>query len=332
MDYSALDKLETLTGDHPKASNEGLHESPTVRSAGRRAIADLLLLANILLLFNTWAADVGNAFKPDYIKTTFCVENHLLPSFFVIGVQKCGTTTLGAILKTFEGISHGLRKEHHYFEFDHETNDTSKYYNQYPICKKAYRTYDNSPSYTNPDSKSAEKIKAFYKKIGIPLESVSFIAMVCQNFHRLRSAYYHHVSHDRHKINDMIFPFNNWFNYTLLNRERNVMLRRGFYDEIFGEYFHTFPQSSFLIIDSYAAFEDQQALANALAVFLKIKKITLRTDIWRNKQKQVQEEWNEYNTLKMELFYEHHEKVFVDKLKQLTNVETFPKVGFFGET
>jgi len=333
MIYTALDKWGTLTDDHSKTAKEDLHESSLVQSAGRARIADVLLLANILLLMNTWGADVGNTFKPDYTKSTFCIENHLLPSFFVIGIQKCGTTTLGAILEKYKGISHGLTKEHHYF--DHGTSNASEYYSQYPRCKDAYRTYNRCPNYTNPDSSSAANIKAFYEKIGIPLEGVRFIAMVCQNFHRLRSAYYHHVAHHNEKVNDMIFSFNKWLEYIFLNpqNERDAILRRGFYDEIFDEYFHIFAQSSFLIIDSFAAFGEQQALTDALSDFLNLKSITISEDIWKNKKKQkAQEEWNESNAEIADLFYEHHEKRFVHKLKQLNNVVTFPNVGFFEET
>jgi len=332
MNYTALDERDTLTDDHLKTSKAGLHEFLILQSAGRARIADVLLLVIILLLFNTKGADVGNTFEPDYNKSTFCIENHLLPSIFVIGIQKCGTTTLSGILKQFKGISDGLTKEHHYF--DNENNDTTEYYSQFPRCTDANRTYDKTPNYTNPDSSSAANIKAFYEKNGIPLEGVSFIAMVCQNFHRLRSAYYHHVAHNRSNINDMSFQFNKWFKYIMLNQqnEQNAILRRGFYDEIFDEYFHTFAQSSFLIIDSFAAFREQQALRDTLSDFLNLKRKTINKDIWKNRKKQiVQEELNEDNTEIADLFYENHEKRFVHKLKQLKNVETFPKVGFFGE-
>jgi len=335
MNYAALDKLGTLTDDYSRTYKEGLHESPVVRSAGRRGIPNvwllatllLLVLATSLLLFNTWGVDVGNNFQPVYIKSTFCVENHLLPSIFVIGIQKCGTTTLNWILHRFEEIYNG-KKEHHYF--DHESNDTSEYWNQYPNCKDAHRTVDNTPNYSHPDSSSAANIKAFYEKLGIPLEGVSFIAMVCRNLDRLRSAYYHHVVHNRgHRVNDMMFQFNKWFEYIITNqeKERDALLRRGFYDEIFGKWFHTFPQSSFLIIDSSASFEDQQALVDTLSVFLNLENITTHA-AHGNANKLEKEEWNKYNAVVAKQFYMYHEKSFVNILKQQKNVETFPKVGF----
>ena len=104
---TALDKLRSLNDGCSRTLKERLNESPLVRSVGKRAFADVIILAIILLLFITEGADEGTTFKPHYIKSTFCVDNHLLPSFFVIGIQKCGTTTLDAILKQFEEISHG---------------------------------------------------------------------------------------------------------------------------------------------------------------------------------------------------------------------------------
>jgi len=329
MNHTALDKLGTWTDDHSRTSHERLHESPVVRIAGRLAITDVLLLPILLSLCCTWGADVGNNFQPDYNKSTFCVENHLLPSIFVIGIQKCGTSTLNAILKQFKGVWPGGQKEHH--DFEHRVPNTEEYYNQYPHCKYAHRTYDNTPNYTNAWSSSAANIKAFYEKLGIPLEGVSFIAIVCRNIDRIRSAYYHHVRHNRtHRINNMMFQFNKWFEYIMTNQEneQDGILRRGFYDEIFGKYFHTFPQSSFLIIDSSAAFEDQQALGDTLAVFLNIKNTTI-LPTHANENKLEKEEWNKYNSVVAKQFYSYHEKRFVNKLKQQKTVETFPKVGFF---
>jgi len=317
-----------MTDDHSRTSGEGLHEFSVVRKVGRRANPDVLLLATLLLLFKTWGADVGNNIKPDYIKSTFCVENHLLPSIFVIGIQKCGTTTLTGILEQFKGIWRG-KKEHHFFD-QAKTYTNYKYYKQFPNCKDAHRTYDNTPNYTNPYSSSADNIKAFYEKLGIPLEGVSFIAMVCRPVERLRSAYYHNLLYHRFRwINNMTSNFNEWFKYILTHQEEegDAILKRGFYDEIFEEYYHTFPQSTFLIIDSSAAFEDEQALADTLAVFLKLGNTTIHA-VHRNKNHEKTDEWNEYNSVIAELFYRHHEKRFVEDLKQQKNVETFPKAGF----
>ena len=92
----------------------------------------------------------------------FCIKGKRIPSLFLIGIQKCGTSTLDAILSNLTGISHGSKKEHHFF--DHENHAAEKYIEQFPNCDDGdiVRTYDATPNYTNPCSKSAERLKIFY--------------------------------------------------------------------------------------------------------------------------------------------------------------------------
>merc|ERR1719471_81929 len=151
------------------------------------------MIVVLLLVLKTDAAGVEahtegsvgeGTLKPHYMKSTFCVKNHLIPSFFVIGIQKCGTSTLAGILNQFDGISFGKFKEHHFF--DKETMDFRNYYHQFPLCEDAYRTFDATPYYASiSDTNSANNIKAFYDYLGIPLEVVDFIAIVCPNTERL---------------------------------------------------------------------------------------------------------------------------------------------------
>jgi len=275
---------------------------------------------------------VGNDFKT-FATGTFCIENHLLPSIFVIGIKKCGTSTFDQILGQFNGISHGDMKEHHYFDHAEKLNDAKTYYyKKFPSCKSAYRTFDDTPNYTNPDSSSAENIKAFYEKLSTPLEEVSFIAMVCRNVKRLPSDYYFNSRKGNtsfHKHNTEDYHFNDWFEYIMSNpaEEQKAILRRGFYDEVFRKYFDTFPRSSFLLIDSLSAFQDQQALGDAVADFLNIPNQTMRTKKKRVNSV-VKEELNKNNALALQSFYEYHEKVFLKDVKHRKNVKTFPEVGF----
>ena len=68
----------------------------------------------------------------DYDREMFCINGKLIPSFFVIGTQKCGTTTLDRILLKFKEVSHGVEKEHHFF--DNENTNLEKYINTFPNC------------------------------------------------------------------------------------------------------------------------------------------------------------------------------------------------------
>merc|ERR1712154_408419 len=99
-----------------------------------------------------------------------------------------------------------------------------KYLKQFPICDTKYpvRTYDSTPNYTNPDSKSAENIKLLYNQLGIPLSQLIFVAIVCPSFRRVPSAYYHfrrpHLMDGF--INNVLnfnttLEFNKWFDWIL---------------------------------------------------------------------------------------------------------------------
>ena len=69
----------------------------------------LLILIILTIVLLTLMCEHGNwkynktetqkTLKKNYDE--FCVKDRLLPSIFVIGVQKCGTTTLNRILNRF---------------------------------------------------------------------------------------------------------------------------------------------------------------------------------------------------------------------------------------
>jgi len=266
----------------------------------------------------------------------FCVNGRILPSLFVIGIQKCGTTTLDGVLSQFSALSHGTVKEHHFF--DKNNLKLEKYLKQFPICDTKYpvRTYDSTPNYTNPDSKSAENIKLLYNQLGIPLSQLIFVAIVCPSFRRVPSAYYH--SRRPHLMDGFInnvlnfnttLEFNKWFDWILEHQDQDkyCILRRGFYDDIFSNYLELFPDSTFLFIDSDSAFQEMQNLGDFLATELNLPNQPI-PDIHRNVGKGEKEALTEFNLARLHSFYWKHETNFFEIIKRTQNVKTFPPDKF----
>ena len=267
----------------------------------------------------------------DYDREMFCINGKLIPSFFVIGTQKCGTTTLDRILLKFKEVSHGVEKEHHFF--DNENTNLEKYINTFPNCDatKILRSYDATPNYTNPSSKSPERIKGYYDKLGIPLNKLIFIAIVCPNSRRIPSVYYHHLK-SRIPVDENTnkkFPINSWFSWVMRHLELDTYsaIKRGFYDIIFGKYFEIYPQSTFLIIDNTYAFQQEQDLSNFLAAELNLHEEKV-PNILGNRGRKKREALSKDNLALLQWYYKVHERKFLDIVRKTKTVKTFPKNGF----
>ena len=265
----------------------------------------------------------------------FCVNGRLLPSLFVIGIQKCGTTTLDGILSKFDKLSHGDMKEHHFF--DHKNVTDAKYISQFPKCRQnsqnIVRTYEATPEYTDLSTHSAENIKSFYIKHGIPLNKIVFLAMVCPNSRRIPSYFY--FCRKKGYLNPNIKEFNKWFDWMLEHPEwmlddTHDILRRGFYDEIFAKYFELFPENKFLFVDSQYAFDKMQKLGDFLAKELNLSKRQIPY-IHKNVGTARKEELTDFNQKRLNQFYFKHERNFSDIVKTYKNAKTFPTNNFLDE-
>ena len=255
----------------------------------------------------------------------------------MIGTQKCGTSTLDGILSNLKEVSHGKGKEHHFF--DNENSNLEEYINTFPNCDetKILRSYDATPNYTNPSSKSPEKIKGYYDKLGIPIDKLIFIAIVCPNSHRIPSAYYHYLRSRKHESlkvpvdenSNKKFPFNSWFSWVMRHLEVDTYseIKRGSYDIIFGKYFEIFSRSTFLIIDNTYAFQQEQDLSNFLAAELNLPERKVPY-IHKNRGRNKKEALSKDNLKWLQWYYNVHERKFLGIVRKTKNVKTFPKKGF----
>ena len=278
--------------------------------------------------------------KLDESYKEFCVNGRLVPSFFAIGVQKCGTTTLDGILSKFPELSHGTVKEHHFFDGirkngENKTLHFKKYIHEFPLCNgsmKIRQTYDASTHYTfyNHYNKAIENIKLFYNKFKIPLNRLRFIAIVCPNSRRIPSNFYFYRS--RGFLKSPTRKFNEWFDWMLKHQDHNNFdgdnpLRKGFYDEIFGDYLKAFPDSEFLFIDNEFAFKEMQNLSDFLAIEFNIKKQHIPS-IHEMVGTPKEEALTDFNKKRLNLFYSKHEKQFLEITKLKSNVRTWPEDNF----
>ena len=257
----------------------------------------------------------------------FCIDRRILPSIFVIGVQKCGTTTLDGVMSRFPQLSHGRKKEHHFFGHEKYNNNYTDYLNGFTECNtEIIKSYDATPKYTMPITSAAENIKKFYGKLGILLNQLIFIAIVCPNSSRVPSGF--HSRREKGNQGDSRFlnltkrKFNEWFDWILEHPDHDI-LPRGFYDQIFAKYFELFPESTFLLIDSQYAFAKMQNLGDFLARELNFPERHI-PNIHSNRGKVKKEELTEFNMERLNQFYSKHEQQFSTLIKFNKNVKTFP--------
>eukprot|EP01060_Flectonema_neradi_P000973 TRINITY_DN1057_c0_g1_i3.p1 TRINITY_DN1057_c0_g1~~TRINITY_DN1057_c0_g1_i3.p1 ORF type:complete len:341 (+),score=48.08 TRINITY_DN1057_c0_g1_i3:50-1072(+) len=273
----------------------------------------------------------------NYSKEAFCRNGRLSPSVFVIGVQKCGTTTLQGILKKFSTtINSGGTKEHHMFDHPPGGRRTDEnYLKGFSPCNEFKRSLDNTPNYTNPETISATRIKEYAIRNNMPLDQILFIAMVRPNHKRLKSAFAHEaVKNPRFPAAWRQFNYTGWLHQhlkkTTANTDRMQLKSRGYYGKIFKSYFKEFPQSTFLFIESTKAFSSQQPIADALSKMLGLPKVTMDDLVWANSAKNKPDPILEHDTELVKEHFRPHELEFQKLLRDnKIRVYTIPQQDFF---
>ena len=147
----------------------------------------------------------------------FCIQGRLLPSVFVIGIAKCGTSTFDMIVQQFPELSHGTKKEHVFYPLiskklekfiDSVVESCAKQFPKWSTDDQKLQThktiinYDALGGYAFPSYRSVENIKRFYKYLGIPLRKLLFISMVCPNTLRVPSCFYYSLVYMVHKAKE----------------------------------------------------------------------------------------------------------------------------------
>jgi len=137
----------------------------------------------------------------------FCVNGHRLPQLFLLGAEKCGTTSMALQMKgqyglkantgrfgdgTFEDVG----KEPHFFDIVKRADQGIEHYaSVYPTCEEAELTFDASPiifadkEEQNSYEHSFERLAEMYGPER--LKHTTFAMLLCNPYRRAQSAYYY---------------------------------------------------------------------------------------------------------------------------------------------
>ena len=142
----------------------------------------------------------------------FCHEGRRLPALFIIGAQKCATTSIAHELFADHGFSPGLAwkddteyiddKEHHFFDLEvRRSQGLGRYAKSFPSCAEAALTLDATPDYLHTNG-AAESLARLYGPER--LARTTIVASLCEPIGRAQSALYHFRSFIDHKNSALI--------------------------------------------------------------------------------------------------------------------------------
>ena len=134
----------------------------------------------------------------------FCHNGHQLPMLFLLGAQKCGSTSLVYELWDQYGFAHGLpyrgrfndgcdsyndNKEKHFFEDDcRYAKGIDGYASMFPSCGVDVVTLDATPNYfTSADA--PQRVAELYGEER--MRRTTFAVMLCDPLQRAQSYFYH---------------------------------------------------------------------------------------------------------------------------------------------
>ena len=128
----------------------------------------------------------------------FCYEGRRLPALFIIGAQKCATTSLARMLFAENGFSRGVpfednrfsdTKEHHFFDVEARWSKGLEYYAQsFPSCDKAAYTLDGTPDYLHSRGAAARLSQLYGPE---RLARTTVVVSLCEPVQRAQSTLYH---------------------------------------------------------------------------------------------------------------------------------------------
>ena len=131
-----------------------------------------------------------------------CVAGRQLPELFLLGAQKCGTTSLARQLVQHgvrlshsfdDGIAFSNGKEPHFFNTPERYERGIEHYASiFPPCGRDVLTMDATPDYLL-DNSSLGRLASMYGSAR--LERTTFAVLLCEPLQRAQSAFYHMKSH-----------------------------------------------------------------------------------------------------------------------------------------
>lgn len=249
------------------------------------------------------------------------VASRALPSFLIIGAQRCGTTSLFNYLIRHPLIAEPLIKEIHYFDINYHKG--LKWYRAYfPRNKGKINviTGESSPYYLfHP---------LVPERVHVTLPDVKLIVLLRNPVDRAYSHYFHEIKRGRENLSfveaierekkrlegekDRMLKDGTYYSY---NHHRYSYISRGIYVEQLGRWMNYFRREQFLLLRSEEFYEDPLVIVNRVFEFMGLEYLEENTFRKYNKasyppmeeatQRRLNEYFRPYNERLEDLTGEH---------------------------
>ena len=203
-----------------------------------------------------------------------------LPSFLIIGMAKCGTTSLAHALKDHSKIVMANHKELYFFNNIQNYKRGKNYYvTLFPDCKPDQICFEATPHYLRYE-KVPERVKELIPK-------AKFIVLLRNPVKRATSQAYGYLRQCKRKgekpvftdVNDIIESLfkeekvfaNHHSHYILKNYARNILTWGKYYSKYLENWFKVFPRHKFLIIKAEDFFNNEEKVVKKCFKFLNLK-------------------------------------------------------------
>eukprot|EP00471_Norrisiella_sphaerica_P004623 CAMPEP_0184487374 /NCGR_PEP_ID=MMETSP0113_2-20130426/9937_1 /TAXON_ID=91329 /ORGANISM="Norrisiella sphaerica, Strain BC52" /LENGTH=364 /DNA_ID=CAMNT_0026869661 /DNA_START=1 /DNA_END=1095 /DNA_ORIENTATION=+ len=224
-----------------------------------------------------------------------------LPTVFILGAQKCGTSSLFGLFQDYLDGSMCTHwpKEKHYFDYGYEKVDDlerdvqncvaglGKYREQFQQCTDGKTRFDATPNYMMRSNVN-NVLYQTYEKVGIDPAKLRFIVILRNPERRFHSAYNHFAVYQHwfkgskadmktrgkelyEKQKNEIGDWNKTFEFT------NEILFGGLYEPQLQRWFHTFKPSQFLLVTLNQLKRDPNGVMTAISQHVDVK-MTERTE------------------------------------------------------
>eukprot|EP00927_Polykrikos_kofoidii_P045844 TRINITY_DN39985_c0_g3_i1.p1 TRINITY_DN39985_c0_g3~~TRINITY_DN39985_c0_g3_i1.p1 ORF type:complete len:325 (+),score=62.76 TRINITY_DN39985_c0_g3_i1:123-1097(+) len=138
--------------------------------------------------------------------SNLCMGGRLVPAFYLLGVQKAGTTTFASLLKRSEEI-HMIAKEMHYFDgiAAQKPGSRSRWLEKWPACSD-FAGKRLVPTDCTPDYLAVDNVPHLIANYYGPKKSmVTFAVLLREPLSRMKSAFFKTQNAWRKKADSMTF-------------------------------------------------------------------------------------------------------------------------------
>jgi len=214
----------------------------------------------------------------------------MLPSFFIIGAQRSGTTSLYNYLASHPAIASSLMKEVHFFDFRYRKG-VLWYRSHFPTL-----LYQHFPRSTRGKSCIAGEASPYYichphapKRIAAALPQAKLIALLRNPVDRAYSHYHHEVrlgfeslsfrdavEREEERLRGEMERMLADENYYSFNHHHFSYLSRGLYADQLSLWFRYLPREQFLIIKSEDFYSNPSGIYRQVTEFLGVHAVELK--------------------------------------------------------